>query len=61
MTERPIPPADVSPEGVSHTRRVPPLVWVIAAALIVMFGYMAIQSRNHEAYKPPVPAEAPTK
>jgi hypothetical protein len=59
MTERPIPPADASPEGASHNRRVPPLVWVIAAALVAMFGYMAIQSRNHDAYTPPAAAEAP--
>ena len=59
MTERPIPPADVSPEGVSHNRRVPPLIWVIAALLIAMFGYMALQSRGYEAYKPPTPVEAP--
>lgn len=57
MTERPIPPSDVSPEGVSHNRRVPPLVWVIAAALIVVFGYMAIQSRSHTAYAPPPAAQ----
>ncbi len=29
--QRPVPPQDVSPEGVSHTRKVPPLVWVILA------------------------------
>ena len=59
MTQPPIPPSDVSPEGISHNRRVPPLVWVIAAALVVVFGYMAIQARGHDSYKPPAPAEAP--
>jgi hypothetical protein len=36
--QRPIPPSDVSPEGLQHTRRVPPLVWVILALVIVVLG-----------------------
>ena len=53
MTERPIPPADVSPEGPSHNRRVPPLVWVIAVLLLATFGYMGIQASQHDSYDPP--------
>lgn len=37
--QRPVPPRDASPEGPSHNRRVPPLVWVILALLI---GVLAI-------------------
>ena len=35
---RPIPPSDVSPEGLSHTRKVPPLVWIILALLVIVLG-----------------------
>jgi hypothetical protein len=37
--QRPIPPRDVSPEGPSHNRRIPPLVWVILA---LVFAVLAI-------------------
>jgi hypothetical protein len=39
MTDpRPIPLEDVSPAGPSHNRRIPPLVWVILALVIVVLG-----------------------
>jgi hypothetical protein len=34
----PIPPKDVSPAGKSHTRRIPPLVWVILALVVLVLG-----------------------
>lgn len=56
----PIPPADVSPEGSSHNRRVPPLVWVILALLIGLAAYAFIGgglSMPHaDAAKTPVAA-----
>lgn len=48
MTEhRPIPPQDVSPEGLSHTRKVPPLVWIILALLIGLGAYAGVSAVNH--------------
>jgi hypothetical protein len=40
--QRQIPPADVSPEGPSHNRRIPPLVWVILALLLVVLAFGAV-------------------
>ena len=40
MTDpRHIPPRDMSPEGPQHTRKIPPLVWVILALVIGALGY----------------------
>ena len=36
--QRPIPPRDASPEGPSHNRRIPPLVWVILALVIAVLA-----------------------
>jgi hypothetical protein len=39
MTEQSrIPPKDVSPEGPQHTRKIPPLVWVILALVIAVLA-----------------------
>ena len=47
MTEqRPIPPSDVSPEGPSHNRRIPPLVWVILALVIAVLAIGAVGGLN---------------
>jgi hypothetical protein len=47
--QRQIPPEDVSPEGISHTRKIPPLVWVILALLVLVLGIGAVGgfSQNH--------------
>ena len=48
QTSRPVPPRDASPDG--HNRRIPPLVWIIVAALIAWFAYFAIQSRRPDVH-----------
>ena len=48
MTEpSPVPPHDVSPEGLSHNRRVPPLVWIILALLIALGVYAGVSAMKH--------------
>lgn len=42
-----VPPHDVSPEGLAHTRRVPPLVWIILALLIALGAYAGVNALNH--------------
>jgi hypothetical protein len=46
---RPTPPRDASPEGPSHNRRIPPLVWVILALVVAMLaiGSMGGLKMNH--------------
>jgi hypothetical protein len=59
MTDRhSIPPSDVSPEGPSHTRKVPPLVWVILALLIIVLGIGTIGGlrMNHAEQAKSAPA-----
>lgn len=47
MTEQPpIPPSDMSPEGPSHTRRIPPLVWVILALVLAVLAIGAVGGLN---------------
>ena len=47
MTEQSrIPPRDISPEGPSHTRKVPPLVWVILALVIAVLAIGAVGGLN---------------
>jgi hypothetical protein len=47
MTEqRPIPPSDASPEGPSHNRRIPPLVWVILALVIAVLAIGVVGGRH---------------
>ena len=58
MTQEPIPPRDASPEGASHNRRIPPLVWIILAIVIAWIGYAFLQSRGQDPYKAPAPAPA---
>ena len=50
MTEqRPVPPADASPEGPSHNRRIPPLVWIILALVVAVLavGMFGGLNMNH--------------
>lgn len=42
-----VPPHDVSPEGMAHTRRIPPLVWIILALLIAWGAYAGVNAMNH--------------
>jgi len=58
--EHPIPPQDVSPEGVSHTRKVPPLVWVILALLVLVLGIGAVGGFNQTHTEQAKPAAAAT-
>jgi hypothetical protein len=44
--QRPIPPSDVSPEGPSHNRRIPPLVWVILALVIAVLAIGSVGGLN---------------
>ena len=47
MTEqRPVPPSDTSPEGPSHNRRFPPLVWVILALVIAALAIGTVGGLN---------------
>jgi len=47
MTDhRNIPPRDVSPEGAAHNRRIPPLVWVILALVLIALAVGAFGGFN---------------
>lgn len=60
MTEpRPVPPHDVSPEGLSHTRRVPPLVWIILALLIGLAAYAGVSAMKHPSQATATSSTAP--
>ena len=58
--QRPIPPDDVSPEGISHTRRIPPLVWVILALLVLVLGIGAVGGFNQSHTERAKPAAVET-
>jgi hypothetical protein len=57
-----VPPRDTSPEGPSHNRKVPPLVWIVLAIVLGVLAYSAVSGglgmRNSDAAK--ATAEAPT-
>jgi hypothetical protein len=58
---RPTPPAPDSPEPVMATRSVPPLVWIIVAALAAWFIGMGVLHRGHHSSSPgvtPTPVSA---
>lgn len=58
--QQPIPPQDVSPEGVSHTRKIPPLVWVILALLVLVLGIGAVGGFNQTHTEQAKPAAVAT-
>jgi hypothetical protein len=41
---RPVPPRDASPEG--RNRRIPPLIWIIVALLVVWFIIAGVMRRG---------------
>jgi hypothetical protein len=62
MTDRtPIPPRDVSPEGPSHNRRIPPLVWIVLGLLVIALGIGAVGGfgMNHAEQAKSAPAASP--
>lgn len=61
MTEqRPIPPRDVSPEGPSHNRRIPPLVWVILTLVIAVLAIGTVGGLNMNHAEQAKTASTPT-
>jgi hypothetical protein len=58
--QRPIPPSDVSPEGPSHNRRIPPLAWVILALVIAVLAYGVVASMKSDSGDRAVATATPT-